>query len=47
MKGSIEEYLIQRFLKNNVRKYHKYCVEWINNLTENQVKYFILEKERL
>ena len=47
MKDSIKGYLIQRFLKHNVLKKHKYCKEWVDNVTEDQIKYFILEKERL
>jgi len=47
MNNIIKEYLIQRFIKNNHPKYYKYCNEWINNLLENQIRYFIIEKERL
>jgi hypothetical protein len=43
MKG----YLFQRFIRNNHPKYHKYVNEWIDNVTENQMTYFKLEKERL
>jgi hypothetical protein len=47
MNNIIKEYLTQRFLKNNHTKYHKYCNEWINNVTKEQVDYFIKEKDRL
>lgn len=47
MNSTIKEYLIQRFLKNNIRKYHKYCLEWIDGLVPNQIEYFIREKKRL
>ena len=43
MKG----YLLQRFLRNNHPKYHKYAAEWIENVTETQLLYYKLEKERL
>lgn len=43
----IREYLTQRFLKNNHTKYYKYCNDWINNVTEDQLDYFIKEKDRL
>jgi len=43
----MEEYLINRFLKNNHNKYHKYMKEWLSNLTADQIAYFILEKQRL
>lgn len=43
----LNEYLIFRFKHNNHNKYMKYMQEWINNITENQLNYFKLEKERL
>jgi Zn-dependent membrane protease YugP len=43
----MKDYLIQRFLKNNHNKYSKYVNEWINNLTADQIAYFILEKQRI
>ena len=47
MNAIIKEYLTQRFLKNNHPKYFKYCEEWISNVTENQIEYFIKERKRL
>ena len=43
----MNEYLIKRFLRNNVRKYHKYCMDWVNKVTSKQMQYFEKEKERL
>lgn len=43
----MKEYLIQRFLKNNHKKYHKYVTEWLEVLTDDQIAYFALEKQRL
>ena len=43
----MKEYLIQGFLKNNHNKYHKYVMEWIAALTDDQIAYFVLEKQRL
>lgn len=43
----MKEYLIKRFIRNNHNKYVKYAEEWVSNLTENQIAYFRLEKERL
>lgn len=47
MEPSLKEYLTKRFLYNNHRKYHKYLDEWINNLTQEQIWYFIQEKDRI
>lgn len=44
---SLDEYLIYRFKRNNHNKYLKYMNDWISNITENQLQYFKLEKERL
>lgn len=47
MNSTIKEYLIQRFIRHNHNKYRKYCNEWIDNVTEDQINYFIEEKRRL
>ena len=47
MNSIIKEYLTQRFLINNIRKYHKYCLEWIDGLIPDQIRYFVEEKKRL
>lgn len=44
---SIDTYLVHRFKYNNHNKYLKYMNDWISNITENQLQYFRLEKERL
>jgi hypothetical protein len=43
----MEKYLIWRFLKNNIKRYHQYCMDWISHLTDEQIMYFSEEKERL
>ena len=43
----IEEYLTQRFIRNNRKAYWKYCNEWISNVTGDQIESFIKEKQRL
>lgn len=43
----MKEYLIRRFYINNHNKYRKYAEEWVNNLTCDQIAYFILEKQRI
>ena len=43
----MKDYLIKRFFIYFHKKYHKYVEEWIRNLTEDQIAYFILEKERV
>lgn len=43
----MKAYLFQRFIKNNHSKYAKYVHEWIKGLTQDQLAYFKLEKERL
>ena len=40
-------YLQQRFLRNNHRKYHKYMDEWIDGVTEDQMRYFKEERRRI
>lgn len=47
MTESMNKYLIWRFNVNNHSKYRKYCTEWIDNLTKNQIQYFIEERKRL
>lgn len=47
MNSVIKDYLVQRFFRNNHNKYRKYCIEWVSNVTEDQVKYFIEERRRL
>ena len=47
MNNIIREYLTQRFLRNNHTKYYKYCNDWVDNVTEDQLNYFIKEKDRL
>ena len=43
----MKSYLFQRFLRNNANKYTHYYKEWMNNITQDQLNYFILEKQRL
>lgn len=43
----MKAYLTQRFLESNCPKYYKYVNDWINNITLDQLKYFIEEKRRL
>ena len=43
----LTEYLIHRFKTNNHNKYLKYTTDWISNVTNDQLSYFKLEKERL
>ena len=45
--NEIKGYLFQRFIRNNHNKYSHYYKEWIDNITEDQYNYFILEKQRL
>lgn len=44
---TIDAYLMYRFLHSNHTKYHKYCKEWISNVTDTQIAYFIKEKTHL
>lgn len=43
----MKSYLFQRFIRNNRKAYHRYYKEWMDNVTQDQLNYFILEKERL
>lgn len=43
----MKSYLFQRFMRNNHNKYTHYYQEWIDNVTQDQVNYFKLEKQRL
>ena len=45
--NEMKSYLFQRFIRNNHNKYAHYYKEQIDNITENQYNYFILEKQRL
>lgn len=45
--NEMKSYLFQRFIRNNHNKYAHYYKEWIDNITEDQYNYFILEKQRL
>lgn len=36
---TLNEYLLIRFNKSNHPRYRKYAVEWINNLTTEQLSY--------
>lgn len=45
MTDILYNYLKESWLKSNHRKYHKYFVEWISNITSQQE--FFFEKERL
>lgn len=47
MNSIIKDYLVQRFIRNNRKQYWIYCNEWISNVTEDQIKYFIEEQKRL
>lgn len=37
---TLSEYLLLRFNKSNHSKYRKYAIEWITNLTKDQLYYF-------
>ena len=41
------DYLRERFRRNNHTKYHKYCDEWINAVTPDQLHYFVQERQRI
>lgn len=47
MTEDLYKYLVWRFNVNNHAKYKKYCLEWINGLTQEQMLYFIEERKRL
>ena len=43
----LHDYLTERFRRNNLPKYHKYCEEWISQTTFEQLRYFEQEKRRI
>lgn len=43
----IKKYLVWRFNRHNVKKYRRYCNDWINGLHVDQIKYFKEEMKRL
>lgn len=43
MEDNLKKYLEWRFRTNNHHKYHKFCNQWISNVTVEQLIYF--EKE--
>lgn len=44
---TLDEYLLVRFIISNHPKYRKYAVEWVNNLTTEQLSYFKKEMIKL
>ena len=46
-KINLMPYLSERFIRCNHNKYKHLYQEWIDNLTYDQLCYFILEKERV
>ena len=47
LSNEMKSYLFQRFMRNNHNKYTHYYKEWMDNITQDQLDYFKLEKERL
>lgn len=43
---TLDEYLLLRFNRSNHPKYRKYAVEWIKNLTPEQLSYFRKEMSK-
>ena len=44
---TLNEYLLLRFNRSNHPKYRKYAIEWISNLTKEQLFYFRKEMLKL
>lgn len=44
---TLDEYLLVRFIRSNHPKCRKYAVEWVNNLTIEQLSYFKKEMIKL
>ena len=44
---TLDKYLLVRFIRSNHPKYRKYAVEWVNNLTTEQLSYFKKEMIKL
>lgn len=40
-------YLQERFYHSNHSKYRKYFEEWVNNLTDNQIDFFEIERNSI
>lgn len=38
--------LFERWKRDNLRKYLKYFEEWVNNITDIQIYYFMLDFEK-
>lgn len=43
---NLNEYLLLRFNKSNHPKYRKYAVDWVKNLTTEQLSYFRTEMSK-
>ena len=43
---TLNEYLLLRFNRSNYPKYRKYAIEWIRNLTGDQLSYFRKEMSK-
>ena len=47
LNNEMKSYLFQRFMRNNHNKYTHYYKDWMDNITEDQYNYFVLENQRL
>lgn len=41
MTEEVKQYLWNEFKFNNLPKYYKYFEEWVENLTQNQILYYV------
>ena len=42
---NVKQYLWKEFRCNNIPKYHKYFDEWLENLTDDQIKFYTAYSE--
>lgn len=47
MNNELYTYLQWRFLRDCFPRYRQYCAEWIANVTNEQIAYFLEEMNRL
>lgn len=44
---NLKQWLKEQWKRDNHVKYQKYFEEWFQNITENQIQYFIKQKENI
>ena len=46
MNDELYKYLEKSWRYGNHKKYQKYFKEWVNNITESQIEYFLIQMNK-